>query len=405
MKKTLFIIGALLILAILFFSRFFILDVHEKKMTANATETNVPIVKVLKMHPRMQPIRIVLPSYLDAINTTPIWARVNGYLSNFLVDLGDKVTEGDLLAVIDAPDVDAALKRAEGELAAMIAKQEIAKITTVRWTRLYELNRESVSREEVDVKIADYAAAMANVEAAIGNVNYYKAMKGFENIYAPFNGIITSRTVDKGSLITLGSDNAPSEFFMHTQKQELFQIARTDTLRAFVDVPQSLFYLVKDGLDVEVTIWQYPEKKFHGTINRNTQSLNPRTRTLLTQVNIDNSAGELVPGLYAQVKFEFQPQKKTFTIPVGALVIRNGPPYVCVVKNNIVHYQEVKIGVDDGKTLQIIDGLKPNDTILITPTALILDEMKVSPFYVSEEEEEQLLGPPSKVQGDDAITG
>ena len=171
MKKTLFIIGALLILAILFFSRFFILDVHEKKMTANATETNVPIVKVLKMHPRMQPIRIVLPSYLDAINTTPIWARVNGYLSNFLVDLGDKVTEGDLLAVIDAPDVDAALKRAEGELAAMIAKQEIAKITTVRWTRLYELNRESVSREEVDVKIADYAAAMANVEAAIGNVN------------------------------------------------------------------------------------------------------------------------------------------------------------------------------------------------------------------------------------------
>lgn len=405
MKKTLLIVGVLLILAVLFFPRFFILHVHDKKIAAIAAETNVPTVKVLKMHPRMQPIRIVLPSYLDAINTTPIWARVNGYLSNFLVDLGDKVTQGDLLAVISAPDVDAALKRAEGELASMIAKQEIAKITADRWTHLYEFNPESVSREEVDVKIADYEAAVANVEAAIGNVDYWKAMQGFENIYAPFNGIITSRTVDIGSLITLGSENDPSEFFMYTQKQELFQIARTDTLRAFVDVPQSLFYLVKDGLEVEVTIWQYPEQKFHGIINRNTQSLNPKTRTLLTQVNIDNSAGKLMPGLYAEVKLEFQPQKKTFTIPVGALVVRNGPTYVCVVKNNIVHYQEVKIGVDDGKTLQIIDGLKPNDTILITPTAQILDGMKVSPIYISEEEERMLLGPPTEVQGDSAIMG
>lgn len=405
MKKMLLIVGVLLVLALLFFPRFFILHFHDKKMAAIAEETNVPIVKVLKMHPRMQPIRIVLPSYLDAINVTPIWARVNGYLNNFLVDLGDKVAEGDLLAVIDAPDVDAALERAEGELSFMIAKQEIAKITAARWTRLYEFNRESVSREEVDVKIADYEAAVANVEAAIGNINYWKAMKGFKNIYAPFNGIITSRTVDIGSLINLGSENDPSEFFMHTQKQELFQIACTDTLRAFVDVPQSLFYLVKDGLDVEVTIWQYPEKKFHGIINRNTQSLNPRTRTLLTQVNIDNSAGELVPGLYAEVKFEFQPQKKTFIIPVGALVVRNGPTYVCVVKNNIVHYQEVKIGVDDGKTLQIIDGLKPNDTILFTPTAQILDGMKVAPIYISEEEERMLFGPSTESQGNDAIMG
>lgn len=405
MKKMFLIVGVLLILVLLFFSRFFILRAHDKKMAVIAAETNVPLVKVLKMHARMQPIRIVLPSYLDAINVTPIWARVNGYLNNFLVDLGDKVTEGDLLAVIDAPDVDAALERAEGELASMIAKREIAKITADRWMRLYEFNPEALSREEVDVKIADYEAAMANVEAAVGNVNYYKAMKGFENIYAPFNGIITSRTIDIGSLITLGSENDLSEFFMYTQKQELFQIARTDTLRAFVDVPQSLFYLVKDGLDVEVAIWQYPEKKFHGIIDRNTQSLNPKTRTLLTQVNIDNSSGELVPGLYAEVKFEFQPQKKTFIIPVGALVIRNGAPYVCVVKDNIVHYQKIEIGVDNGKTLQIIAGLKQDDTILVTPTAQILDGMKVSPIYVSEEEEKMLLGPTTEVQGSDAIMG
>lgn len=384
-KKTYpILLIALIVILALFLPRFLIQRSHNRALARETSAVVTQAVKVLQLKADQKPIEIILPSYLEAINYTTIWARTNGYLSNFLVDIGDRVNEGQLLATIDTPDVDAEYIRAQGELAATIAKEEIAQITADRWTTLYDHNPEAISKEEVDVKVADQLTSAADMLAAEGNAEYWRSLQDFQNVYAPFKGIITQRNViDLGTLITAGSADNP----IH-----LFQIARTDTLRAFVDVPQSLFYLIKDGLPATVTVWQYPGKSFPGIIDRNSGALDPQARTLLTQVNIDNRAGNLMPGLYAEVKFSFIPIQKAFSIPVSALIIRSGPPFVALVKDNKVHLQTVKIGIDDGRTIQILDGLHDGDFLIISPTDRTLEGITVQPVLLTKEDQKMLLG-------------
>lgn len=384
MKKICIVLVILLIIFALFLPRYLIQREEKRELARSAAAMPTPTEKVLQIKADLNPIEIVLPSYLEAINVTPIWARTNGYLNNFLVDIGDRVKQGQILALIDTPDVDAQLARAEGELASFITKEEIARITADRWTSLYAYNPESISKEDVDVKVADQLSAAANVAASVGNVEYWKTLQEFQNIYAPFDGIITVRNViDIGTLITAGSSRNP----IH-----LFEIARTDVLRAFVDVPQSAFYLIEDGLPATATVWQYPGKSFPGIIDRNSGALNPQARTLLTQVNIDNSSGELMPGLYAAVSFSFTPKQKTFAIPVGALIIRSGPPFIAVVKNNKVHLQKVMIGTDNGRTIQILEGIQDGDLLIISPTDRTVEGMAVQPILLTMDEERMLLG-------------
>lgn len=385
MKKILLVAVVILVIAAFFLPRYFIQRGEKRSIARAAADHPTPTAKIMQLKADQNPIEIVLPSYLEAINVTPIWARTNGYLNNFLVDIGDRVTQGQILALIDTPDVDAEWARAEGELASFIAKEEIATITADRWTSLYDHNPESISREDVDVKVADQLSAAADVAAALGNVEYWKTLQEFKNIYAPFDGIITVRNViDIGTLITSGSSNNP----IH-----LFEIARTDVLRAFVDVPQSLYYLIEDGLSASAEVWQYPGKAFPGIIDRNSGALDPQSRTLLTQVNIDNSSGELMPGLYAAVKFSFTPKHKTFSIPVGSLIIRSGPPYVAVVKNNKVHFQTVTIGTDNGRSIQILEGIQEGDLLIVSPTDRTLEGTAIQPILLTSDEENMLMKP------------
>jgi RND family efflux transporter MFP subunit len=334
-------------------------------------EESPPLMRTLIVHPDNQEIELILPSFLDAINITPILARTNGYLVNWFVDIGDRVKRGDLLASIDTPDIDQELIQAEGDLKAALYKENITRITAERGLRLYECNPEAISKEELDLMIAAHNEALADIEAAQGRVGQYKFLQGFKNIYAPFDGTIIERGIDIGSLITAGSN---------TYAQRMFQIAKTDLLRAFVNVPQNYFHLIEDGLEAEVRIPQFPQKVFVGKIDRNAGALDQVARTLLTQVNIENQTGELLPGLYAEVTFKFPPAKNTFLIPIEALLIRSGPPYVAKVdSHNKICFQEVKIGRDHGASVQIIDGLSDGDEILANVTDRIKEGMEIKP--------------------------
>lgn len=360
--------GLIFIIFFALFLPFYFL--HKPRKQAEASQVNEPLqVHVMQVSPEEKETELTLPSFLEAINITPIWARTNGYLIKWYVDIGDKVKAGDLLATIDTPSVDEELNHAQGVLAAAVTKENIAKVTKERGKALYEHNKEAISLEEIDQLVAAHEQAVAEVEAAKGNVGRVKYLQGFKNLYAPFDGIIIERNVDIGSLITEGSSNRP---------QQLFKIAKYDVLRAFVDVPQAYFSLIKDGVQAEVTVPEFPGKIYLGKIDRNAGALNPVARTLLTQVNIENKKGELLPGLYADVKFKFKPDRKSFVIPIGALIIRSGPPYVAIVtEDNTVRLQEVKIGRDFGSTIEIIEGLTEGDTIISPATAKVKEGIKV----------------------------
>ena len=386
MKNTLIIVLLIGLLLALFLPRYLVQHSEQEKLAiASNAEPSAPSYKVMRVKLNNENVKITLPSYFEAINVTPLWARINGYLSNFLVDIGDKVQAGQLLAEISTPDVDEELARAKKVLDAFIAKKWIAIITAERWSKLFQANSEAVSAEEVDQMTAEAQSATADAAAAMANVERLTYIQGFNHIYAPFDGFITKRSIDIGTLITEGNINNP---------EGLFHIQRTDTLRAFVDVPQSVYYLIKDGLQTSVNVWQYPGKSFTGIVNRFANALDQTARTLLTQVNVDNTQGILMPGLYAEVEFSIPPENKTYTVPVSALIIRSGPPYLAVVKpGNIVALQEVKIGRDYGSTLEIIDGLSENDEIVTNPSDRLQDKMHINAVPLSREEETLLLHP------------
>ncbi len=342
---------------------------HHHEAKAIAHEEEILVVRTMRVHPEVKEKELLLPSFLDAINTTPIWARTSGYLANWLVDIGDKVKAGDLLASIDAPDVDQEVVQAEGDLGAAIAKENIARITAERGVNLIQYNPEAISREEVDQMIASHELAMADVEAAKGRLGRFKYFQSFKNLYAPFDGTITERNIDIGSLITAGSNQ---------YAQQIFQIAKSDILRAFVNVPQNYFHLIKDGQEAEVRVPQFPKKIFTGRIDRNSGALDPISRTLLTQVNIENPKGELIPGLYSEVKFKFRPEEQTFLVPIEAIIIRAGPPFVALVdRNDRIVLRKVKISRDYGSSMEIVEGLSNNDEIVAHATDRIKNGIKI----------------------------
>ncbi len=371
-KQFLIFGAAFLIFLGLFLPAYFFYRLRVERSAAFAKESEKPLlVHTLVVHPENKETELVLPSFLDAINITPIWARTNGYLTDWLVDIGDKVKQGDLLATIDTPDVDQEVVQAEGDLAAAIARESIARVTAERGTELFQINPDAISREELDQMIAAHEQSLADIQAANGRVNRFRYLQGFKNLYAPFDGTIIERDIDIGSLITAGSTLAA---------QQMFQIAKSDVLRAFVNVPQNYFHLIQDGMEAEITVPQFPKKIFTGRINRNAGALDPLARTLLTQVNIDNKKGELLPGLYTEVKFKFKPEKGTgnFIVPIEAVIFRTGPALVAVVgKDNKVHLKEVKIGRDYGAKVEIVEGLSDGDEIVDPATDRIKDGMEI----------------------------
>ncbi len=344
-----------------------------KEIKDEAENDSLIKVSVMTLTPLRQPIELILPSATQAMHFTPIWARTNGYLTRFLVDIGDKVKEGQLLAEIDTPEVDRELLQARADLESAKAKLDIASISAKRWTDLYQLNAQAVPHQEVDERMSTLHSAEGNVKAAEANVQRLEKVQGFNQIYAPFKGTVTERNIDVGSLITAGSNGNP---------QQLFTIAQMDPLRVFVNVPQSYYRMIKDGLETKIRIQEFNNQFFKGTVVRNAGALDPIARTLSTEIHIDNKDGRLMAGLYAEVIFSLIPEASYFIVPTKSLIIRNQAPQAAILdKENRIKLVSVTIGRDYGKSIEIVSGLNEEDRLITNPSPSIVEGVQVDPGH------------------------
>jgi len=268
------------------------------------------------------------------------------------------VTKGDLLAEIDTPEVDQELSQARANREQIKAALGLAKISADRWANLRK--SDSVSQQEADQQESGYTQAQANLAASDANVRRLEQMESFKNVYAPFSGVLTRRTVDPGALINAGAQAAG---------RELFDLARVDPLRVFVNVPQSYAPSMKVGLKAAVTLQEFPGQKFMGTIARTADAIDPATRTLNTEVDVPNKDGKLLPGSFGQVHFSVGNTVPRITIPVNAMLFRaEGPQAAVVGKDDKIELRSIQIGRDFGNTIEILGGLEPSDRVIINPS-------------------------------------
>ena len=330
----------------------------EKKALAAETERlAVPTVSVLKPSTEPASDEMVLPAQLQAYVESAIYARTNGYLLRWYKDIGSKLNKGDLLADIDTPEVDQELAQAKAGRQQIQAQLELAKSSAERWNNLRKTD--SVSQQEADQETSGYRQAQANLAASDANVRRLEQLESFKHIYAPFSGVLTRRNVDTGALITAGSTG---------QTKELFDLAQVDPLRVYVSVPQSYAPSVRKGMNAYIELNEYPGQKFTGKVVRTADAIDPATRTLLTEVDVSNKDGHLLPGAYAQVHFAVPVQTIRISVPVNALLFRGEGPRVAVVgPDQKAHLKAVTIGRDFGTKVEILGGLDPNDQIIVNP--------------------------------------
>ncbi len=314
-----------------------------------------PSVTVVSPAPSQPEAAIALPAEVKAFVEAPIYARASGYLKHWLADIGSHVKEGQLLAEIDTPELDQDLARARAELARAEAGLALAQTTAARWTEL--LKTASVSEQETAERKADLALKVAAVAAERANVHRLENLKSFARVLAPFDGTVTARKTDIGQLITAGGSH------------ELFRLAQTATLRVFVSVPQTLARAVAAGQNAEVLFPELPGRKFLAKVVRTAGAVDADSRTLLTELALDNSRGELLSGSYAQVRFIEAKTTAALTIPSNTLLFRAEGMQVGIVgANGKVSLRSIKLGRDFGKVVEVIEGLSPTDRIILNPS-------------------------------------
>jgi len=328
------------------------------KALADTTEKlAVPTVSVIHPTPEAGQEDLVLPSTLQAYVESPIYARTTGYLKKWYHDIGTRVKQGELLADIDTPEVDQQLSQARADLNTATANENLSKITAARYLEL--IKTDGVSKQEVDNAQGDYAAKQANVASAQANVRRLEELESFKHIYAPFSGVITRRNIDIGNLINAGNGGAA---------QELFFLAQTDPIRAYISVPEAYASAVRAGTGAFLELTQYPGQRFEGTVVRTADAIDLATRTLNTEVDMPNKNGQLLPGGYAQVHLQVKVTAERLQVPVNALLFRSeGLRVVVVDDQQKTRLQPLTIGRDYGTTLEVLQGLKASDWIVINP--------------------------------------
>ena len=366
---ALIVVGVLILLAVL--ATFGIINAihnsHERDATEKAVQAGAATVQVVKPSRSPSSFEFSLPGSAEALSTATLYARINGYLSKRLVDIGDRVEAGQLLAEISAPDIDAQLNQARGQLEQFRAAQGIAQVTFEREQRL--LDQKVVSKQEYDQSEATMNQAKANVVAAEANVQNLSAQQGFEKIVAPFTGVITTRFLDQGALIAGGgSSTAPS---IYTEVQ-------SDVLRVYIYVPQAYVANINVGQEVEITASQYPHNVFKGKVTRTADSLDPAARTMRTEIQLPSENGKLTPGMYLSVKFRVEQDQPALVVPANTLDIRREGPRVAVVDDKgTVNYRQVGLGRDFGKTIEILAGLQGTENLVVNPTTDLVEGEKV----------------------------
>ena len=367
-RLFLLLVGVALVLAIV---GIFTLLQRREQYNALAKETEklaVPTVAVI--HPTVEPAQedLVLPSTLQAYTESPIYARTTGYLKKWYHDIGTHVQQGELLAEIDTPEIDQQLSQARADLGTMQANENLSRITATRYEEL--IKTDGVSKQEVDNAVGDYAARRAAVASAQANVRRLEELEAFKHIYAPFGGVITRRNVDIGNLINAGNGGSA---------QELFFLAATDPIRAFVSVPEVYAAAVRPGLGAFLELTQYPGQKFQAKVVRTADAIDLASRTLNTEVDVPNKSGQLLPGGYAQVHLLVGVTGTRLQVPVNALLFRaEGLRAVVVDADHKTHLQQLAIGRDYGTALEVLQGLRAEDWIVLNPPDSLDEGMQVN---------------------------
>lgn len=332
--------------------------------TDQSAVISVSVVSPQRTSPAQE---VVLPGNVQPFSSSPIYARTNGYLKKWYVDIGARVKQGQLLAVIDAPEVDQQVEQSISNLNTAKANLALAEITKARYEGL--LKRHAVSQQDVDNAVGTYEANTAIVAADQANVKQLQALQSFEKIYAPFDGVVTARNTDIGDLINSGSTSGI--------KTDMFHIAQPGVLRVYVNVPEEYSQGVKAGMPADITLAEFPGRKFQGKLVRTADAINMTTRTLLIEVDVDNPTGTLLTGSYAEVHLEIPSSASTFIIPVNTLLFRGQGLRVGLVKEGKVVLAPVTPGHDFGNTIEIVAGLKQNDQVIVNPPDSLVSGQEV----------------------------
>jgi RND family efflux transporter MFP subunit len=332
--------------------------------TAQAAHVAVSVVSPKKTVPAQE---IILPGNVQPFISSPIYARTNGYLRKWYFDIGAHVKAGQLLALIETPEVDQQLQQSLSNLNTAKANLALAETTKNRYQGLLKDN--GVSQQDVDNAVGAYNANKATVEANQANVKQLEALQSFEKVYAPFDGVITARNTDIGDLINSGSSGGA--------KTDLFHIVQPGTLRVFINVPEEYSQGVKTGMTANLSLAEFPGRTFQGKLVRTSDAIDMSTRTLLVEVDVDNPTGTLLTGSYAEVHLSVPTQASTYLLPVNALIFRSEGLRVGVVKDRKVVLTAVTPGHDFGNEIEIVSGLKPNDQVVINPPDSIVSGQAV----------------------------
>jgi RND family efflux transporter MFP subunit len=397
-KRPASIVAAVLVLAALLAVGIVPRIIRNREARAVVQASTVLVPEVTVVHPQMAPAQtaVSLPGNIQPLYSATIFARTNGYIAKRFVDIGSHVKQGQLLAIIATPEIDQQLNQARAdvvEAAAVIeqskaayqqaqANLDIARITRDRYTPL--IKKHAVTQQSLDevdqtfnARTADLAAAQANIDVAEASLKSKQAivgrlvqMQGFERVVAPFDGVITARNIEQGDLVNDGSNDGA---------KSLFSIAQSKILRVQVEVPQSDALSIKDGQQAAVTVQEIPGRRFIGTVTRSADSVDLGARTMLTEVQVDNSDGTLIPGMYGQVTFDIKAARPSLIIPSTALVIdKNGMHVVSVSADNRIQIVPVNIGQDLGARVEISQGLHGGETLVSNPSDLLNNGQRVT---------------------------
>ncbi|QQK05105.1 efflux RND transporter periplasmic adaptor subunit [Burkholderia anthina] len=331
--------------------------VHAKQETsAWSAEQAIPTVVAYQPGQDGATQGMVLPGRLSALVNAPIYARVSGYLHAWYADIGTPVKAGQLLGLIDTPDLDQQLQQARADLQNSLANEKLAETTAARWTKM--LQQDSVSQQAADEKTGDLLAKRATVAANEANVKRLEALESFKRITAPFDGVVTARKTDIGALIDAGSGNGP----------ELFAVSDARKLRVYVSVPQSEAAAIHPGMTATLTVPEHPGMHFDAKLVDTDDAITPESGTLLVQLMVDNPAGLLIPGEYTEVHFAMPTDAHALLIPASSLIFRQDGLQVAVVDpHQRAQLKSVTIGTDLGTQVVIASGLAPGDRVIDNP--------------------------------------
>jgi RND family efflux transporter MFP subunit len=348
--------------------------IHRNNVLAKSTqELAAPVVIALAPKQGAATDTFSLPGNVTAYTDSPIFARTSGYLTKWYHDIGSHVKRGELLAEIATPELDQQLAQAEADLGAAEANAKNAKAQAQRYQGLVATN--AVSQQDTENFTNQATATASSVKSAQANVERLKQLQSFEKIYAPFDGVVTGRSIDIGQLIDTGVAH------------ELFHMQALNTLRVYTNVPQMYSANLKRGTKIDISFPEHPGQTFQGTLMRTSNAIDPTSRTLLVEIDVDNRKGDLLPGSLAQVHFK-APSVQTFVVPVSAIIFRREGTQVGVLRpDNTAHLASVTIGKDDGRTVQIVSGLKAGDLVIQDPPDSLIDGEKVNPQHPTDGEQ------------------